>query len=195
MHTETSDNFNTDLKSTVTESKSTDPLIFYFSATECNGWPKLKFIINDTVLLDVEFESSQTQIVLPLDNIESGLHTLKIERYGKTHNNCQVENGTIVKDQTVTLEDIYIADVKLPNYIKYSGVFCFNDTEHPQSLIWGPNGMFKMSVGIPVVSWAVQEKINRSVPVLNLFVPLPEARQRFFKNLNEFEKELANVKV
>jgi len=170
-------------------------LIFHFSATECNGWPKLKFTLNNTTLVDFEFTRPQEQISLPLEKIESGLYTLSIERYGKTDNNCIVENNVIVQDQIVTLDDIYIEDVKLPNYFKFSGIFCFDGTEHPQSLIWGPNGTFKMPMGVPVIDWAVQEKINKSQPVLNLFIPLPEARQRFLDKLDAFEKELTNVKV
>jgi len=169
-------------------------LIFHFLATECNGWPKIKFSINDSTILDHEFVSAEEKIVLPLE-LDPGSYTLNIERYGKTYDNCKVENNVIVQDQLVTLKEIFIDDVKLPNYIKYSGIFCFNNSEHPQSVDWGPNGIFKLPIGVPLVDWAIKEKINRSNPVMNLFVPLPADRERFVKNLNAFEQELANVKV
>jgi hypothetical protein len=169
-------------------------LIFHLLATEYNGWPKIKFSINDLTILDYEFSSAEAEIILPLE-LDPGSYTLNIERYGKTYDNCKVENNVVVRDQTLTLKEIYIDDVKLPNYIKYSGVFCFNNTEHPQSTVWGPNGTFKLPIGFPLVDWAIKEKLNRTNPVMNLFVPLPADYDRFIKNLNAFEQELANVKV
>jgi hypothetical protein len=132
-------------------------LTLKFSATECNGWPKLKFYLDDDLYEDFVFTESSSIIKLPLALID-GDHELAIELYGKTGQNTQLVNGQIVADQTATLEQLLIDDVPIPNFVKYSGIHYYHGGAHPQSLVWGPNGIWKLAFKTPIINWILEEK-------------------------------------
>jgi hypothetical protein len=134
-------------------------LRFQFKVSECNGWPKLKFLIDDDLYHDYEFTSEVGSVELPLDLVE-GIHKLEIELYGKTHNNTIVVDDTIVKDQLVTLDEIFIDDVKLPNFIKYLGVYKVGEAKNPQALTWGLNGIWVLIFEHPIIDWVLNLKLN-----------------------------------
>lgn len=160
-------------------------LTFKFSSTECNGWPKLRFCVDDDVLVEYDFDSDTASVDIPLDLID-GNHVLEIERYGKT------EDQT---NQLVTLEDIYIQDVRLPDWFKSSGTFYFHDQAIQSGLIWHPNGKFILSFCTPIINWFVDQRLERWGPIESLFNPSQHNKQRLHQSLAEFKQELNDVKV
>lgn len=128
-----------------------------FSATECNGWPKLKFYIDDDLYEDFIFKSPNAEIELPLSTLD-GEHELSIELYDKTNNNTIIIDSKIISDQTVTLDKIFVDNVEVPNFIKYKGIHYYHGQEHIQSLTWGPNGVWKLKFRTPIISWILDEK-------------------------------------
>lgn len=160
-------------------------LTFKFSAVESMGWPKLRFCIDNDVLLEYDFDKETAQIELPLDLID-GDHVLEIERYGKTD---QQEN------QAVTLEDIYIEDVRLPDWFKSSGTFYFFDQAIPSGLIWYPNGKYILNFSTPIINWFVDQRLEKWGPIESLFNPSESNKQKLYQTLDQFEQELNDVKV
>jgi hypothetical protein len=132
-----------------------------FRATECNGWPKLKFLLDLDLIEDYNFTTSEAKIMIPIDLVK-GKHTLFVEFYGKTPRNTKVDNdNNILEDQTVELIDIYVDDILLPNFYKWMGVYKFGDQIHPQALKWGCNGIWSWDIEIPLISWLLEKKIEQ----------------------------------
>ena len=161
-------------------------LKFQFSAIECNGWPKLRFIIDDDIHLEHEFTSNTESVPLLFD-IEHGKHVLQIERYGKKDNNIILDGQTIVRDQIVELQDIFLEDIKLPDYVKYSGSFRYSGRVEPSSMYWGPNGVFELDFETPFVDWIINQQKQKQ-NVIDLFNYSKKASLE--KKILEFEKIL-----
>lgn len=131
-----------------------DQLIFNFSATDYNGWPQARIVIDDAVV--TEFVANTNSFTVAVDiKYSKGIHQLEIQRYGKTDNNVLFVNGEILQDQLLTLESIYFNNIKLADQFLYRGKLCWNNQEHPSVLVWGVNGSWKWQFGIPFVQWAV----------------------------------------
>ena len=128
---------------------------FNFSATKCNGWPKLKFYIDGNLYENYKFISDSADVKLLID-LPDANHILQIELYGKTYNNTFVQNDVIIKDQVVTLDSIKIDNVKLPDLFLFRGRFT-NNPDTPQ-LTWGINGFWSWTFSTPIINWAVNLK-------------------------------------
>jgi hypothetical protein len=170
-----------------------------FTATECNGWPSLRFLIDDDLYQDFTFHSSEHQIRLPLDLLD-GSHILSIEFYGKTYSNTLVENDVIIKDQLTTLESIMIDDVILPDFVKYSGVYCIGDISIPQALTWGQNGVWELKFDVPIIDWVLDLKFQNfyefsSTDRWATATYHPEKIRLLREGLTELENLLSNVKI
>jgi len=138
-------------------------LKLHFLATECNGWPKLRFFIDLDQIEDIFFDSDTSMVSIPLDLLD-GSHTLSIELYDKKPNNTIVDQkNNILQDQIVELVDMYVDNIKLPDYFKYFGVYYYHDIPHPQSLVWGINGVWKWEFNSPIWTWLLDKKIEQSI--------------------------------
>jgi hypothetical protein len=169
---------------------------FNFSATECNGWPKLKFYIDDDLYEDYKFCSDEAKIFLPIELL-NGKHLLQIELYGKTQNNTVVDkNNTIIKDQLVILNSIKLDNVQLPEMFLYLGRFTGNPN-FPQ-LTWGVNGFWNWTFETPIIDWAIfvrnnaSENINSDLTVTSSFSN--EKNTKLLNLLDIMEHELNNDK-
>lgn len=131
-----------------------DQLTFNFTASEYNGWPRAKIVVDGVVVKDFVIDSPTGSISIDFD-YPNGLHSLQIERYGKTDHNVLFVDGKILQDQSMTLNSIYYNNVKLANNFLYRSKFCWNGQEYPSALTWGANGVWHWEFGIPFVQWAV----------------------------------------
>lgn len=170
---------------------------FQFNATECNGWPKLKFFIDDDLYHDYEFSASSGIVELPLDLL-SGPHEIKIEFYGKTQHNTILADNEIVEDQLVTLELITVDHVTIPDFIKYLGVYQVDDVKRSQILTWGQNGFWTLQIEYPIIDWILNLKMQ-TIPSYTdnkqwtTSVFHPKKIQSLRDNLTVLEKLLSNV--
>jgi len=134
-------------------------LKFLFRATECNGWPKLKFLIDLDIIEYYEFSSDTAEITIPISLLD-GDHSLFVELYDKNKNNTIVDAGNIIKDQTVELTDIYVDDILLPDFYKWMGVYEFNGNIFTQALLWGINGSWRWNIKTPLIPWLLEKKLE-----------------------------------
>lgn len=169
-------------------------LRFDFTATECQGWPRIRICIDGDVLLDHDFSSSQESVEVEYDVID-GEHTIEIERWGKQNFNLVHQDGEILKDQTVTLDNIWIDDVCLPEWVKSSGEFTWEGGTIPNGLVWGPNGVFSIPVQTPLVPWIIEQKFKSSGDMIGLFVPTADNQQQLNKLLDQFQQDLDQINV
>ena len=169
-----------------------DQLTIKFCATEFNGWPLLRFCIDDDVQQEIAFTESQLSVTLDLDLFD-GVHVLEIERYGKTDANVNFADNKILADQTVTLIDFYVDDIQLPEMFKYQGTFMFNDCKIPGGLLWGPNGKFLWHFETPLLDWVIRQRKKNTNSASDLFGKEPDDINRILQQLDEFEGLLQNV--
>ena len=127
-----------------------------FSATECNGWPSIHIYIDDDHYETYRFTGSSARLNIPLDLLD-GDHELEIELFGKTDKNTQMSNGKIIQDQLLTIEDIYVDDIKIGDFLKYRGKY-FDVPEGRQALTFGVNASWKLEFKTPMVSWVIEEQ-------------------------------------
>ena len=170
-----------------------------FTATECNGWPKLQFLINDDLIQDHQFTSSSELIEIPLDLFD-GAHELGIELYGKTTTNTVLVNNIIVEDQLVTLDTIFIDGVPVPDFVKYSGIYTVGQQQSPQALTWGQNGIWKLKFNYPIIDWVLDLKFEKYYEFAGLdewstSTYHPKKSQLLESGFRELENILANVDV
>jgi hypothetical protein len=169
---------------------------FKFSATYCNGWPKLRFLVDDDIYHDFEFVGDSAFIELPIDLLD-GSHIIDIEYYGKTYDNTVVINDKIIQDQLATLDSIHIDQIKVPDFIKYQGVYTVNETSTPSALTWGQNGVWSLSFEWPIIDWVLEKKLRAffSDEQWATAVYHPTKTKLLLDNLNRLENILANVKL
>jgi len=164
----------------------------YFTAKECNGWPKAKFLIDAEEILENLFSDSQEKINLSLD-LDPGLHTLEIVKYGKTNLNCIVEKDKIVQDQVLALDKMTYDNITVPTSLLYRGTWVWEQTQHG-SLTWGPNGTWVWQFEVPFVPWAAKTLRNQGHPHKNLLDPWHEIDADFLQDtmtaLNLLEKTI-----
>jgi prepilin-type processing-associated H-X9-DG protein len=131
-----------------------DYLTFNFQATEYNGWPQARIVVDQEVVTEFVANSSNFSVSIDV-KYPNGIHQLEIQRHSKTDNNVLFVDGKILQDQLLTLESIYFNNVRLADQFLYRGKLHWDCNEYPSVLTWGVNGSWKWEFGIPVVQWAV----------------------------------------
>lgn len=134
-------------------------LTLSFSTTFCNGWPRLKFYIDNNLYQEFVAKSESCIISVPIDLVD-GDHELVVELWGKTRLNTLVNNDVIIKDQLVTLDMMCIDGIQLPNLFKYIGVFDNGLSLQSPCVTWGQNGQWRWNFTTPCITWALK-KINQ----------------------------------
>lgn len=171
-------------------------LAFKFTATFSEAWPKLKFYVNDDLYHDYQFNQAEGYVSLPIDLLD-GEHLLEIELYDKPINSTKIENGVIVQDQLVTLENMYIDNVCLPKIFIYSGRY-----EHiPDSIAvtWGINGKWSFKFSTPLISWAMDfknslsEDHSKTSTVVSTYSD--QKNKKILAILDQIESELQDVRI
>jgi hypothetical protein len=125
-----------------------------FKVSEHNGYPCIRILLNDQLLVDHQFVDTLWTYEFSLGN-DVASHCLQIERYGKTDLNYSTE-----KDQTVEIVDITVDGIKVPTYIldKHSK-FEFDTQVHMGSRYFGPNGVWTFNFVTPILTYILDEKI------------------------------------
>jgi hypothetical protein len=169
-------------------------LKFLFRATECNGWPKLKFLIDLDIIEHYNFSSDTAEITIPI-NLLNGDHFLIVELYGKNKSNTIVDAGNIIKDQTVELVDIYVDDILLPDFYKWMGIYKCNDNDETlyQSLLWGVNGTWKWDIKTPLISWLLEKKIELEEKHNLPAITWSERSRLEQEKIQKFEEQLSKL--
>ena len=159
-------------------------LTLEFEATECNGWPNLRFCIDQDIQQEITFSGPDACVTLDL-NLVNGVHELEIERYGKQDTNIVFVDNKILQDQLVTLTAIYVDDVRLPDVFKYAGTFYYQDHVIPAGTVWGPNGRFIWLFETPILKWLIAQQKKGITPAGDLFNP--NNTKKLLNDLAEFK--------
>lgn len=137
-----------------------DYIKFTFKTSECNGWPMVRVLIDGDLYEDHHFTSEHEEITVPIELLD-GDHKISIELYGKLSRHTLIDHeGKIVKDQVVELLDIYVNDIKLPEWFTYLGNYEFNNMVYPQAKMWGCNGVWSWVFATPLITWVLDKKVE-----------------------------------
>lgn len=168
-----------------------------FSASFCNGWPKIKIYLDEDLYHDYEFIGDNEAVDIPLDLLD-GLHTLKIELYNKSNRNTKVVDSIIVQDQLVTLENIKVDGVTVPQQFLYEGRYTYNNVEPYQGLTWGINGHWSWDFQTPIINWIIKQKnLNQGVSTDSIISQnySEEKHQTILEQLDILETKLNGITI
>lgn len=79
--------------------------------------PQFSVWLDDHVVIQSEIASTAEQIVSFERKVDEGPHVLKIRLENKTTSDTVVENGEVVKDMLLNIDDITIDDISLGNLL------------------------------------------------------------------------------
>jgi hypothetical protein len=127
--------------------------------------PQFSVWLDDHVVTQSEIASTAEQIVSFERTISEGDHTLKIRLENKTSSDTVIENGEVVKDMLLNIDDITIDDISLGNLL-WSAEYVL---DHPQlykdqtidhldgcvNLGW--NGTYTLKFTSPFYIWLLEK--------------------------------------
>jgi hypothetical protein len=79
--------------------------------------PQFSVWLDDHVVTQTEIVSSEEQIVSFERRVDEGAHELKIRLENKTDADTVIENGEVVKDMLLNIDNITIDDISLGNLL------------------------------------------------------------------------------
>lgn len=90
------------------------------SGTYWDRRPQFSIWFDDHVIQQSEIAGADQQIINFERTIDEGPHTLKIRLENKVASDTVIENGTIVKDMLLNIDDITIDDISLGNLVGFN---------------------------------------------------------------------------
>lgn len=87
------------------------------SSTYWNRRPQFSIWLDDHVVVQSEIPDSSSHPISFERMLDEGEHTLKIRLENKTNSDTIIENGEVVKDMLLNIDDIIIDDVSLGNLL------------------------------------------------------------------------------
>ena len=107
----------------------------------------------------------------------------------------------IISDQLIELVDIYVDDIKLPDWFKYLGIYTYNNQELPRATIWGCNGSWHWEFKMPMITWIIDKKFEHAEKFNPPEIPqvilaeekLKTRRQMALSNFSEHEHEVQEL--
>lgn len=131
-----------------------------FRSRNCNGFPKAKILLDDTLVHDHQFSTGEESLSVVV-NTNIGNHVLTVERYGKQPHNMVILDGAIIEDQILEITDILVDGVSIPVLvIDRSCEFKWDDNTHVGSRYFGPNGLWTYRFSTPLITHILDQRIE-----------------------------------
>jgi hypothetical protein len=127
--------------------------------------PQFSVWLDDHVVIQSEISSEAEQIVAFERRVDEGTHTLKIRLENKTLNDTVTENGQIIKDMILNIDDIIIDDISLGNLL-WSAEYILDDKQMYQGkeidhldgcVNLGWNGTYVLKFSSPFYIWLLEK--------------------------------------
>ena len=127
--------------------------------------PQFSIWLDDHVIIQTEIANEAEQIVKFERRINEGTHELKIRLENKTDADTVIENGEVVKDMLLNIDDITIDDISLGNLL-WSAEYVL---DHPQEykgqtidhldgcVNLGWNGTYILKFSSPFYIWLLEK--------------------------------------
>jgi len=139
--------------------------VITLSGTFWDRRPQFSIWLDDHAVIQSEIVSEAQQPVTFKHTINEGLHTLKIRLENKTSADTVIENGEVVKDMLLNIDDITIDDISLGNLL-WSAEYIL---DHPQEykgqtitkldncVNLGWNGTYTLKFASPFYIWLLEK--------------------------------------
>jgi len=126
--------------------------------------PQFSIWVDDHVVIQTEFNTTP-HVVTFERTLDEGDHTLKIRLENKTAQDTLIENGEIVKDMLLNIDDITVDDISLGNLLwtaeyvldhpqEYKG----NTINHLDGCVnLGWNGTYVLKFTTPFYVWLLEK--------------------------------------
>ena len=149
----------------------TNTLTFSCRATDYNGYPTIKLLLDHVELPDYVIDSDLFTVSVNIDSTPKS-RILVIERYGKTDQNVSVDaSGNILHDQYLEILAVRVDNVPVPEFILHSNTrFEFNDQCHVGSKFFGPNGTWTFEFETPMIQYVLDQKILHEAKFNNDYI-------------------------
>ena len=127
--------------------------------------PQFSVWLDDHVIIQSEIAGQAQQIVNFERTLNEGPHTLKIRLENKDSSDTQIENGEVIKDMLLNIDDITIDDISLGS-LRWSAEYIL---DHPQEykgheidhldgcVILGWNGTYLLKFTSPFYIWLLEK--------------------------------------
>ena len=127
--------------------------------------PQFSVWLDDHVVTQSEIASDAEQIVSFERKIDEGHHELKIRLENKTTNDTVVENGEVIKDMLLNINDITIDDISLGNLLwsaEYildkKQIYKGQEIDHLDGCVnLGWNGTYILKFSSPFYIWLLEK--------------------------------------
>jgi hypothetical protein len=135
------------------------------SGTYWNKRPQFSVWIDDHVVVQSEIANLGEQIVNFNRRFDEGTHELKIRLENKTDADTVTENGEVVKDMLLNIDDITIDDISLGNILwtaEYildtKQIYKGQEIDHLDSCVnLGWNGTYVLKFSSPFYIWLLEK--------------------------------------
>ena len=127
--------------------------------------PQFSVWLDNHVVIQSEIASSAEQIVNFERRVDEGQHELKIRLENKTVNDTVIENGEVVKDMLLNIDDITIDDISLGNLL-WSAEYILDEKQMYQGqeidhldgcINLGWNGTYVLKFSCPFYIWLLEK--------------------------------------
>jgi len=127
--------------------------------------PQFSVWLDNHVVIQSEIASSAEQIVSFERRVDEGQHELKIRLENKTLNDTVTENGQIIKDMVLNIDDIIIDDISLGNLL-WSAEYILDEKQMYQGkeidhldgcVNLGWNGTYVLKFTSPFYIWLLEK--------------------------------------
>lgn len=127
--------------------------------------PQFSVWLDNQVVLQSEIASASEQIVSFERRVNEGIHELKIRLENKTNDDVVIENGEVVKDMLLNIDDITIDDISLGNLL-WSAEYVLDKTQtykgqtidHLDGCVnLGWNGTYVLKFTSPFYIWLLEK--------------------------------------
>ena len=127
--------------------------------------PQFSVWLDDHVVTQTEIVSSAEQIVSFERRVDEGAHELKIRLENKTNTDVVIENGEVVKDMLLNIDDITIDDISLGNLLWSAEYILDRPQEYKGQTIdhldgcvnLGWNGTYVLKFSSPFYIWLLEK--------------------------------------
>jgi hypothetical protein len=139
--------------------------VITLSGTYWDRRPQFSVWLDDHVVTQSEISSEAEQIVSFERSVDEGPHTLKIRLENKTNADTVIENGQVVKDMLLNIDDITIDDISIGNLLwsaEYKldekQIFQGQEIDHLDGCVnLGWNGTYILKFTSPFYIWLLEK--------------------------------------
>ena len=135
------------------------------SGTFWDRRPQFSIWLDDQAIIQSEIVSEALQPVTFEHTVDEGPHTLKIRLENKTTTDTVIENGEVVKDMLLNIDDVTIDDISLGNLL-WSAEYILDkkqtykgqEIDHLDGCVnLGWNGTYTLKFTSPFYIWLLEK--------------------------------------